>query len=270
MKRYTVVGCLLVALAARSHAQAPPTRPIEESRFDVASIKPLPAGSNVAGYRPEPLRFSGYFSVLEAASLAYQIAQNRIVDGPEWAQTQRYEIIGTNSVPRRQGESWHMMRHLLEERFALKVHRERRPRPVYVVSMARSDGRLGPKVQRVERDCSTPAADLRRCSKNWGVGFYRSSGLEWSAFVKNDLEAMAGRPVFDKTGLSGQFDITLEYNPNIGRIPESVINPPTLAELEARPALFTALQEQLGLKLESGTEPIDVLVIDSVERPTPD
>jgi uncharacterized protein (TIGR03435 family) len=270
MSRYAVIACLLATFAVQSHAQAPPTRPIEESRFEVTSIKPLPAGSNIAGYRPDPLRFSGYFNVIDAVSLAYQIAQNRIVDGPEWAQTQRYEIIGTNSAPRRQGESWHMMRHLLEDRFALKVHRERRPRPAYVLTTARSDGRLGPKAQRVERDCSSPRADLKNCSKNWGLGFYRSSGLQWSAFVRNDLEAMAGRPVFDETGISGQFDITLEYNPNISRIPESVTNPPTLAELEARPALFTALQEQLGLKLESRMEPIDVLVIDSVERPTPD
>lgn len=85
-----------------------------------------------------------------------------------------------------------------------------------------------------------------------------------------NLELQAGRPVVDKTGLSGQFDLTLEWNPSISRVPESVINPPTLAELEARPALFTALREQLGLKAESDTAPMDVLVIDSVQRPTPD
>jgi uncharacterized protein (TIGR03435 family) len=265
-----VLVCLLVVLGVQSHAQAPQALPIEQSRFDVASIKPVSAGSTFGGYRPEPMRFSGDFTVIEAMNLAYQVPSNRIVDGPEWARSQRYEINATNSAPRRPEEVWHMMRHLLEERFALKVHRERRPRPVYVLSMARSDGRLGPKAQRVERDCSSPVADIRRCSKGFGPGSYRSSGLEWSAFVTNDLEAMVGRPVVDKTGLSGQFDITLEYNPNISRIPESSINPPTLAELEGRPALFTALQEQLGLKLEAGTEPIDVLVIDAVERPTPD
>jgi len=265
-----VLGCLLVVLGVQSHAQAPQALPIDQSRFDVASIKPDPAGSNIAGYRPDPMRFSGHLTVIEAMNLAYQVPSNRIVDGPEWARSQRYEINATNSALRQPGELLHMVRHLLEERFALKVHRERRPRPVYVLSTARSDGRVGPKAERVERDCSSPAADFRRCSKSWGLGFYRSSGLQWSAFVSNDLEAMVGRPVFDKTGLSGQFDITLEYNPNISRIPESSINPPSLAELEARPALFTALQEQLGLKLEAGTEPIDVLVIDAVERPTPD
>jgi uncharacterized protein (TIGR03435 family) len=74
----------------------------------------------------------------------------------------------------------------------------------------------------------------------------------------------------DKTGLSGQFDMTLEWNPDITRVPEGVSNAPTLAEFEARPVLFTAVREQLGLKLESDTAAMDVLVIDSVNRPTPD
>jgi uncharacterized protein (TIGR03435 family) len=81
---------------------------------------------------------------------------------------------------------------------------------------------------------------------------------------------ITGRPVVDKTGLSGQFDITLDWNPDIARAPGGPSNAPSLAEPEAPPVLFTALREQLGLKLESDTAPMDVLVIDSVNRPTPD
>jgi uncharacterized protein (TIGR03435 family) len=86
----------------------------------------------------------------------------------------------------------------------------------------------------------------------------------------NFVERVAGRPVLDRSGLSGQFDITLEWNQEVRRIPEGSPSAVPLAELQARPALSTALREQLGPKLESRTEPIEVLVIDSVERPKRD
>jgi uncharacterized protein (TIGR03435 family) len=239
-------------------------------RFEVASIKPLPADSNIAGYRPEPTRFSGYFSVIDAVSYAYQIEPNRIVDEPRWAQDQRYEI-NARTRERKPGELLPMMRNLLAERFALKVHRELRPMPAYALSLARPDRSLGPSLQRVARDCkAAPAKDSGGCWHSFGVGRYRASGQEWKAFVSILEISLTGRPIVDKTGLSGQFDITVEWNPDIRRVPESIINPPTLEELEARPVLFTAFREQLGLRLEPDTAPVEVLVIDSVERPTPD
>ena len=81
---------------------------------------------------------------------------------------------------------------------------------------------------------------------------------------------ITGRPIVDKTGLSGQFDLSLEWSPDITRVPEGVASTPSQAELEAPPGLFTALREQLCLKLDSDTAAMDVLVIDSVDRPTPD
>ena len=266
MRRMMLTVAVLCASIMTGVAQQPAPQPT--LRFDVASVKPLPAGSNIAGYRPEPTRFSGYFSIVEAVGFAYQIENNRIVEAPQWAKDRRYEINATTG-PRKPGDLLPMMRTLLAERFALKVHRERRPMPVLRVTLARSDGSLGPKLQRVERDCSQPAPNLR-CSHSYGVGSYRASGQEWKSFVSILETSLTGRPIDDKTGLSGQFDMTLEWNPDIARVPESVINAPTLAELEARPILFTAIREQLGLKVDPGTAPIDVLVIDSVQRPTPD
>lgn len=266
MRRVMLTIAGLCALTVGGVAQQPTPQPTP--RFEVASVKPLPAGSNIAGYRPEPTRFSGYFSVVDAVVFAYQMQLHRIVDAPQWAKDQRYEINATTGQ-RKPGDLALMMQTLLADRFALKVHRERRPMPVYALTLSRSDGQLGPKLQRVERNCTPPVADFSGCSHSFGVGRYRASGQQWSAFVEN-LELQAGRPVVDKTGLSGQFDLTLEWNPNVSRVPEFIINPPTLAELEARPALFTALREQLGLKAEPDTAPMDVLVIDSVQRPTPD
>ena len=162
-----------------------------------------------------------------------------------------------------------MMRHLLAERFALKAHRESRPIPVYVLLMSRADGAFGPRLQRVERDCTQPVLNLRGCSVSLGVDNYRGNGQKWADFVASLENRFGERPLMDKTGLSGQFDITLEWNPGLTRVPEGVSNAPTLAELEARPLLFTAIREQLGLKLEPDTAAMDVLVIDSVDRPTP-
>ena len=84
------------------------------------------------------------------------------------------------------------------------------------------------------------------------------------------IERLTGRPVVDRTGLSGQFDVRLEWNTDIPRIPEGVSRDAFLAELEKRPMLPTALREQLGIQLERRTEPVEVLVIDNVERPTSD
>lgn len=152
----------------------------------------------------------------------------------------------------------------------MKVHRERRPLAVYVLLLSREDGGLGPRLQRVERDCTPSAAHVRVCSAPFGVGNYRSSGEQWGIFVRGLDTRITGRPIVDKTGLSGQVDITLEWNPDITRVPESASSVPSREELEAPPGLFTALREQLGLKLEPGTAAMDVLVIDSVNQPTPD
>ena len=264
--RNAVIAVVLLLSAVRPSAQAPAPRPIEEARFDVVSIRPLSAGSNIAGYRPDQTRFQGYLDVIELLNMAYQIQPHRIVDEPEWARSERFEIGATISAPRQPGDLAFMLRHLLEERFALKVHRERRPMPVYVLVTSRSDGRLGPKLQRVERDCAAEA-NRRKCGMAYRVGGYVVEGRQWTDVVRM-LELVSGRPVLDKTGLSGQFDLTLEWNPGINRVPEGLSSAPTLAELEARPILFTAVQEQLGLKLEASTEPVDVLVVDAIQRPT--
>ena len=92
--------------------------------------------------------------------------------------------------------------------------------------------------------------------------------LSWSGQFEY-LERATERPVIDRTGLSGQFDLSLQFNPGVSRLPEGRTDI-TLAELEERPTIFTAVREQFGLKLEPATAPLDVLVIDAVERPTPD
>jgi uncharacterized protein (TIGR03435 family) len=250
-------------------AQAPP--PPDGPTFEVASVKPLPRDSTrSSGFRPDPTRWSGVITVANLVGLAYQLPSTRIVGAPRWASEERYEI-NARTAPRKPGDIQSMMRHLLAERFALKAHRERRPIPIYALLVARSDGGVGPGLQRVQRDCTQPRLNLSGCGRiSSGVDHFRANGLKWEDFVLSLETRITERPVVDKTGLSGLFDITLEWNPDITRVPEGVTNAPTLAELEARPVFFTAIREQLGLALESDTTAMDVVVIDSVERPTPD
>jgi uncharacterized protein (TIGR03435 family) len=262
-----VLACVCGAAALSAQAPAPPQ---SDATFEAASVKPLRNSTRTsAGFRPEPTRWSGDFSVTDLVVFAYQIQSTRIIGAPQWAEDERYEI-NARTGPRKPGDIQSMVRHLLAERFALKVHRERRPIPVYLLLMSRADGAFGPRLQRVERDCTRPASNPSGCSVSIGGDNYRGNGQQWANFVATLENRIGERPILDKTGLSGQFDIAVEWSPGIARVPEGVSNAPTLADLEARPLVFTAIREQLGLKLEPDTAPMDVLVIDSVDRPTPD
>ena len=106
-----------------------------------------------------------------------------------------------------------------------------------------------------------------RCNSTEGIGTYATFGRDWTSVV-TALERFSDRAIVDETGLSGQWDLSLEWNPEITQLPDPTKI--TSAELEARPIWSTAVREQLGLKLETRTAPTDVLVVERLERPTPD
>jgi uncharacterized protein (TIGR03435 family) len=267
--RYAVLGTLIaIGCGVQLIAQTPSK---DGPRFEVASIKPNPGPGG--GITPTPTSFFARgHTLVQLIDFAYQLPNYRVVGGADWTRRERFDVNARIVGPRTPGDLRIMVRHLLEDRFALRVHREKRPLDVYVFMMARTDGKLGPKMTRVTRTCSTQGQTFEdRCSESDGVGLYRSAGRRWEdgVFVRW-VELIAGRPVVDRTALSGQFDITLEYNPDYRRIPDGVDTKVTVGELEARPLVFTAICEQLGLKLDPGKESVDVLVIDNVERPTSD
>ena len=262
MKRLVFV--VLCGITASLAAQQPPG-----PTFEVTSIKPN--RENYGGwYNVTPTRYTATGNtVVQLVSLAYDLRPYRVADAPEWTRTERFDIQASIAGPRVAGDLRVMLRELLEKRFALRVHREKRPMEVFVLSMARTDGQPGAGLKRIARTCSDkPQTPEERCGHVEPPGSYRSTGERWEAvgFV-NFIERVVGRPVLDRTGLSGQFDISIAFNPEITRLPDGFSG--TLAELETAPVLPTALREQLGLKLEGATEPVDVLVIDGVERPAP-
>jgi uncharacterized protein (TIGR03435 family) len=182
------------------------------------------------------------------------------------------------------------MRSLLAERFKLSVHREKRELPIYELVLARSDGKLGPELRPSSADCRAiiearkaqgqkpdlpKAGERPQCGARVGFGELAAGGqplLELIALLSSTVQ----RNVVDRTGLSGNFDIYLKWTPD--QLPPRPAGLPADQPLRINglaidpdgPSIFTALQEQLGLKLESAHGPVDVLVIDHVERPSPD
>jgi uncharacterized protein (TIGR03435 family) len=185
----------------------------------------------------------------------------QIVGGPNWKNTERFDVIAKaaeGSYPSRQ-ELNLMLQSLLADRFKLRVRRDTAIGPIYSLVVARTDGTLGPHLRRSAVDCLVAPASIRsdpdRCGLRYEFDSVHERGIPLAPVVAF-LESLVKRPVVDRTGLTGPFDLDLEYNRD-----GSATSP--------KPSIFTALQEQLGLKLEAVQGPVETLVIEYAEHPTP-
>jgi uncharacterized protein (TIGR03435 family) len=214
----------------------------------------------------------------------------RIIGGPPWLDSERYDINAKASTEFQPGTNgpptalFAMLRALLEERFKLKTHYESKELPVYELVVARSDGKLGPQMQKSDVDCAAlfaarrgggpppppPAPGERPMCGMFGSPGRIQAGAVTMTQLVNNLAGRVGRTIIDKTGLMGGFDLELVWTPDQIPGPPPPGAPPLPPIDPNGPSLFTALQEQLGLKLESGKGMVDVLVIDSVEHLTED
>jgi uncharacterized protein (TIGR03435 family) len=247
MRLVLILGVLCTLGGAVSIAQQPPA-PV---RFEVASIRP---SKSVATYPTVTGRSPGRYAIANATIVnliveAYAFRWSSVVGGPDWIHRERYDIVATapgSSLPQHRL----LLQTLLAERFALRVHRETRQLPVYELVKARSNGRLGPNLKPVIADC--------KGYTDSGASSLRGRCIPWPDVLANAFWNL-DRPVIDKAGLSGSFDIDFRWTPldASDNRPEQVL-------------MFTAVQEQLGLRLQPSLGPVEVLVIDSVERPKPD
>src|SRR6185295_2753502 len=154
------------------------------------------------------------------------------------------------------------LRGLLEDYFKLKYHWEPRQLPTATLTVNRNDGRLGPSLQRREAACATPAD----CDVRFGPGLMRSDGMTIRLLADN-LSSALQRVVVDRTGLDGLYKLELHYIPENFRL--NGFNREQFPTIDPNgPSIQDAVREQLGLKLELTTGPVDVLVIDHVERPS--
>ncbi|MBI4266640.1 MAG: TIGR03435 family protein [Acidobacteria bacterium] len=270
-------------------APAPGAAPLGPMAFEVASVKPNNSG---AGNMQIGIQPGGRFTVTnvplrQLIVFAYLLQNFQLVGAPDWTRDERFDILAKaegNIQPTplgTVGPIQMMVRSLLAERFQLAVHEEKREMPIYALVHSRSDGRLGPQIQRSTAECTPPGrggpppaptapGERPRCGMMGGLGQLRAGSMTMGDLART-LSAQVQRVVVDKTGLTDRYDFDLTYTPD--QLPQGPAPPgaPPLPAVDPNgPSIFTALQEQLGLKLEAQRGLVDVVVVDRVERPTPD
>jgi uncharacterized protein (TIGR03435 family) len=277
------VGIVAVGWIAGGFAAQTPTSPA----FEVASVKPNKSGTDeMVGGLAEP---GGRFTVTntplrEIIRAAYRVQRYQVAGGPSWIDSDRFDIVAKANGSPSPPEILSMLRPLLAERFKLAVHNETRQLPVFALVVAGSAGKLGPHLRPSDADCiaevtarlqggaiAPPPADPlhQPCGSAGGpLGYTTARGLTMGQ-IAFGLSRNVGRAVMDRTGLAGYFDYELTWTPD--QMPPRPPGAPDLPPVDPNgSSIFTALQEQLGLKMEPTTGPVDVIVIDHVEQPTPD
>jgi uncharacterized protein (TIGR03435 family) len=285
------VSCKIVFLVTAITATVMPVAsqrsPAQKPSFEVATVKPANGGRSFLNVPPG----SGYF---EASGFplkwfvchAYRLRYDQVLGEPAWVNTDLWEIHakaadGTVPQPSPTADNTKpdaialMLQSLLEERFQLQLHRDTREFPVYILAVANG----GSKLKLSEDQGGSNDAPPQNISPDQPRGMIRRTGDDMTArgvrmsFLATFLSQWLGRPVLDKTGLDGLFDFSLHWTP-----PRFAGTPPGFPgpdgrEVSPPPAIdpsgvsiFTAIQE-LGLKLEPAKEPLEVLVIDSVQKP---
>ncbi len=225
--------------------------------FEVVSIKPSAPDAQGSSISRNPHgRFSTKNVTLRALiGMAWSVREFQVEVAPKWFDSDGFDIA---AVPANYSENGQrtvggaemntMIRGLLADRFKLAAHRETKEGPVYFLVV----GKAGSKMHELPPDVANNGVMT-------GHGKIRGNRVLMSVLAKT-LSSQLSRTVIDKTGLTGEYDVNLEWNPDL-TAPENGIAP-------EGPSIFTAVQEQLGLKLEPGKGPVEVLVIDHAEKPT--
>ena len=245
-------------------------------QFEVAAVRPNKSGESGASLGPRPGgRLNGTNQT--ARNLirnAFNVQPHQLIGGPDWMDSDRFDIVAKAADADLDAKGMltppqFMLRlqSLLEDRFKMVTHWETRELPVYALVVA-TDGKLGPKLKAHAGDCDrargdgpppagSPTANCgTRTNMTPTAGKVTGFGISMQTFARN-LAGGTGRNVVDKTGLAGSYDLELEFTPD--QSPDT-----------SGPSLFTAMHEQLGLKLDAQRAPVEVLVIDRLERPMPD
>ncbi len=266
-----VVSGALLALGAADARQ--------RETFAVASIRRdlsgQQQGSGLTAAQPGGRYVARGATLRRLVADAYGPAE--VVGGPPWTDADRFDVEARADGERVPAEIARLLRTLLAERFNLAVHTETRTVPVYALSLARGDGRIGPRLRASDPACAEAAAryvPALQAGTAPPCGDFRlggsslvARGMTMSGLAER-LSGRVDRPVLDRTNLEGAYDLQVEWSSDVGlRQP-----PPGAAGADdLRPdgvSLFTALQEQLGLRLDPTRGRIDVVVIDRADPPT--
>jgi uncharacterized protein (TIGR03435 family) len=255
--------------------------------FEVSSVKPNKSGHDVGSFGSRGSQSYLYvvnYTLFDIVRNAYGVQANQIVGGPDWIKSgsDRFDITAKAPEGTKPDQILPMTQALLAERFKLRLHKETRDVAMFALVMSRPDRSLGPQMAPAGFDCGSLRRAMARgekpvfparvgerpaCGAQTRPGRLLIGGYAPSDIARQMSVWVGGRPVVDRTGLNGTYDLALTWTPDPtpGRDggPAPASDPNELS-------LFTAVQEQLGLKLEPTTGPVEVLVIDSAERPMPD
>jgi bla regulator protein blaR1 len=279
-------GAAILAVAA-----GPPPA-AQTPSFEVASVRRNNSGDGSTTRRMQPggTTFINV-PVRQLIIGAYGVQPFQVVGGPAWITSDRFDINAKAEGAPSPEQMNLMLRALLADRFKLIVRQEQREMPIYTLVKAREDGQLGPALKPSTVDCGAtgrgrggpppaapgaggaPPLPLAGCRMMIAPGRIEIGGQPITQLA-TFLSSQVGRSIIDKTGLTGRYDVQLSFLPDGGRGgPLGPLPPgaPALPPIDPdAPSIFTAVQEQLGLKLESGRGPVDVIVIERVEPPTED
>jgi uncharacterized protein (TIGR03435 family) len=295
MKRLILLGaaCAAFALPALVFGPSLGAQAPSNSAFEVASVRPNKTGDGRIMFGLQP---GGRFNATNVTlrmliRQAFNVQEFQIVGGPDWLGSDRFDVVAKAPEGEFTADIMRpMLQSLLVERFKLAFHRENRDMAVYALMKARPDGKLGPNLSAAAVDCTAIMRGRRgggpppappqpgqkvECGFMIGPGRMNAGGMPLTNLAQT-LSPMVGRIVLDKTELTGNYDFELTYSleglgsafPGGGGPPLVNGAPPPVDP--NNPTIFTALQEQLGLKLDSQRGPVDVVVIDRVEQPVAD
>ena len=231
--------------------------------FDVATVKPSDPNNQGKGFGVRGRNFSTRnTSLVDLIEFAYDVHAKQIVGAPDWVDKDKYDIA---AVPDKEGtpsyEQWKgMLQKLLAERFKLTFHKEKRELSVYVLTV----GKGGPK-NITKSESTAPGFSIPIHPAPGGIMMSMINATMTNFAVFGLQSGVLDRPVLDQTGLTDKFDFNVTWTPDDSQFGGHMKVPPSD---NPAPNLFTAIQEQLGLKLEAVKAPADVMVIDHVEKPS--
>jgi uncharacterized protein (TIGR03435 family) len=272
---FMAVKSAALALAPSCRSQQPPASTADAATppaFEVAAIKLNQSGSGGSHSTTNNSRFIATNVSLKSLMeyQAYGIPSSQILGGPKWLDSTRFDLeakmydyesdhLRSLTRDQRRLETQSMFQQVLADRFKLAVHWETRELPVFALVVVKKGSKLQPARGSTE-ESGTSSNSSRSGSQFSAKGITLS---ELAAGLTRELSKELGRDIIDQTEITGRYDLTLKWTPDAVAVSEGADSP-----ADAGPSIFTAIQEQLGLKLEPAKAPIQVLVIDHVEMPS--
>jgi uncharacterized protein (TIGR03435 family) len=255
---------------------------VEDSRlprFEVASIKPGDPVADRGSFGFPPGRFvQENMNLFNTVLAAFRVRPDQLAALPDLARRERFTINAKLPEGTRPPDGVLMLRALLVDRFKMRYHIERKEEDAFNLVLAKKDGPLGPQLRSSAVDCAARLAAVRQkqdvprlpsgaaeCGVRNGPGVINFGGMPMSALAQM-LSNQTGRQVVDRTGITGNVDVDLHWSLQSTALranPDATLPVP----LDDAPSVFTAIQEQLGLKFENGKAVVDRLIIDHIERP---